>query len=125
MRKQYHLQPSKNGFMAWDISKLIEASENLNPINVEMAEIRELDENYWYNSESDIPTCRTIAEHMKLAMRSNLDYPIILSDNGRVMDGMHRVIKAYFYGQKTIKALKFKKTPPPDFVDVSLNELTY
>ena len=34
---------------------------------------------------------------------ANLNYPIIISPNGHIIDGHHRIIKAYLLGKKYIK----------------------
>ncbi len=62
---------------------------------------------------------------MKLVQETDLKYPIILSNTGRVMDGMHRVIKAILLGQETIKAVQFKEDVEPDHVDVQADDLPY
>ena len=100
MRKQYYFQPSKNGFNAWDVDKLIKATKNFPQIIVKLDDIQELDENFWYQSPDTIPTCRSVAEHMKLVNEATLEYPIILSKDWKVMDGMHRVVKSLFLGKK-------------------------
>ncbi|MCK5105659.1 MAG: hypothetical protein KAR17_22700, partial [Cyclobacteriaceae bacterium] len=94
MRKQYHYQPSEKGFYAWDVDKLIEESKNLDVIEINISTIKELDEAFWYNGKNDIPTIRSIVDHMKLINEVSLKYPIILSAENLVMDGMHRVSKA-------------------------------
>ncbi len=123
MRKQYYFQPSKNGFYAWDVDKLVELSKALPIISVKLDTIKEIDENFWNNVSPDVhrgirlltkiwnvfslkeggvgfgknntkPTCRSMVEHFKLVNETDLQYPIILSEKGRVMDGMHRVAKA-------------------------------
>lgn len=125
MRKQYYFRPSENGFYAWDVDKLIEASSAFPLVTVNLDEIKELDENYWYNGEEDVPTCRSIGEHLQLANEADLNYPVILSEEWRVMDGMHRIVKALTLGHKTIKAVIFDKTPPPDYKDVQADDLSY
>ena len=125
MRKQYHFRPSKNGYYAWDVDKLVESSKDFPVILVNLSEIKELDENFWYGGKDDIPTCRSIVEHMQLVNETSLQYPIILSEEGRVMDGMHRVLKAVLNKEESIKAVKFNKTPKPDYEDVYPNELSY
>ena len=125
MRKQYHLRPSSNGFMAWDIDKLVASTNDLVPIQVNVQDIKELDENYWYNGPNDVPTCRSMTNHMKLALQADPAYPIILSAEGRVMDGMHRILKALILGINELKAYKFKVTPPPDYIDISPSDLKY
>ena len=118
MRKQYHFRPSKNGLYAWDVHKLIEYSRNIKPKNIPLNSISELNENYWFGGKEDTPTCLAIAEHCKLINETDLKFPIILSSNGRVMDGMHRVCKAYIEGKKIIKVVQFTTDPEPDYTDV-------
>ena len=121
MRKQYYFRPLKKGFYAWDVDKLVEHSQGLPIIDIELNNIKELDERL----EGKFPTYRSIAEHLKLIQESDLKYPIILSKEGRVMDGMHRIIKALLLGHKTIKAVQFKEDLQPDHVDVQEDELPY
>ena len=63
--------------------------------------------------------------HLALINEVNSNHPIILSADGRLMDGMHRVVKAIAEGKTHIPAVRFAKTPKPDFVNVSLEELPY
>ena len=126
MRKQYHFRPSKNGLYAWDIHRLVELSKNIKPKDITLNSIIELNENYWFGGKEDNPTCLAIAEHCKLIKETDLKFPIILSSNGRVMDGMHRVCKAFMEGRTTIKAVQFSDDPEPDFTDVkNPNDLPY
>lgn len=54
---------------------------------------------------------------------ADLAFPIILSADGRVIDGMHRVLKALLNGSQSIEAVRFERDPEPDFVDVALDDL--
>ncbi len=56
---------------------------------------------------------------------SELIYPIILSSDGRVMDGMHRVCKALLQGREEIEAVRFVHDPEPDFVGAEPDDLPY
>jgi hypothetical protein len=87
-------------------------------------EIRELDESFWANEGARM-TCRQVVEHVRLMEESDLSFPIILSSDGRVMDGMHRVCKALLLGREAIEAVRFESDPKPDYVDVDPNELPY
>ena len=49
--------------------------------------------------------------HMKAVRDCDLDYPIIMDEDGDVMDGRHRIMKAILEDQKTIKAVRFKRNP--------------
>jgi len=115
MRKQYHFRDSSEGLLAWEIHKLIRLTEGLEAEEVELAAIGELDEPYWYASEGDSPTCRSIADHMRLIMAADLSWPILICPAGRVMDGMHRVVKAMLEGRSTIKAFRLSVLPAPDY----------
>jgi len=125
MRKQYHFRPSKNGFFAWDVDKLVSKTKDLPLISVKLCDIAELDENYWYQADNAIPTCRSIVEHIQLVDEADLGYPIILCKSGRIMDGMHRVAKALLLGLNEVKAVKFTENPLPDYEDVREEDLTY
>lgn len=125
MRKQYHLQPSAAGLLAWDVDRLIALTRHLPRIEVPLTAIRELDESYWFSPDSQTPTCRAVAEHARLIQQADLRHPIILGADGRVMDGMHRVTKAWLEGRDTIRAVQLEQDPPPDFTGVTEDELPY
>ena len=59
---------------------------------------------------------KDFVKHWKRANSADLDYPIILDDDGFIMDGWHRVAKALFLGLATIKAVRFDRTPDCDYI---------
>jgi hypothetical protein len=121
MRKQYHFRPSAAGLRAWDIDRLVALSKCLEGQLVPVASIRELDEPYW----GEPMTCRNVAEHAGLIEEADLGCPIILSSDGGIMDGMHRVLKALIRGESHIRAVRFLTDPEPDFVGVDPDDLPY
>src|SRR5262245_49467099 len=121
MRKQYHFRPGLDGLRAWDVDRLVSLSKNLVPDLVPIAELRELDEPYW----GDSITCREVAEHARLIQEADPTFPIILSSDGRVMDGMHRVLKAILMGLSHLPAVRFSTDPAPDYVGVDPEDLPY
>ncbi|NNF97727.1 MAG: hypothetical protein HKM94_12450 [Halobacteria archaeon] len=125
MRKQYYFRPSKHGYFAWDIDRLITLIKDFERKEVDLDSIQELDENYWFGGENDNPTCRAIVEHMRLVEDVDLSNPIILSSDGGVMDGMHRVARALLEGKKSIKAVQFSNDLEPDYEDVYPGDLPY
>ena len=125
MRKQYHFRPSANGYYAWDVDRLVSLSSRLTPQSVPLSEIAEIDETFWFDGSGDAATCRLIAEHARLIDEADLSYPIIMCSNRRVMDGMHRVLKALNAGQVSIDAVIFEQDPEPDYVDVLPDDLSY
>ena len=86
-----------------------------------VATIREVDEPYW----GQPITCRNVAEHARLIEEADLGFPVILSSDGRIMDGMHRVLKALMRGESHIRAVRFLTDPEPDFVGVDPDDLPY
>lgn len=120
MRKQYHFRPGEAGLRAWDVDRLVRLTRHLEPELVPVAGIRELDEPYW-----GAMTCRKVAEHVRLTNECDLRFPIILSSDGGVMDGMHRVLKALIEGASHIKAVRFVVDPEPDHVGVDPEDLPY
>lgn len=53
----------------------------------------------------------------KRVMNTDLKYPIILDDYGRICDGYHRVCKAILEGKSEIDAIRIEKMPNPDGYD--------
>ena len=125
MRKQYHLRPSPAGLLAWDVDRLIRLAAHLPPHEVPLEAIRELDEPFWFGGGSEEATCRAVAEHARLIRDTELRFPIILGADGRVMDGMHRVAKAYLEGRATVAAVRLEADPEPDYVGVDAADLPY
>lgn len=124
MRKQYHLRPGLGGLLAWDIDRLIELSKELPVFQLPLSDIDDLDRPYWYD-HGYVPTCRSVAEHARLINAADLSFPIILSAEGDVMDGMHRVAKAVLEGRSSIAARQFFVDPEPDFVGIDPGDLPY
>lgn len=124
IRPQYHFRPSQKGYYAWNVISLIQKSQKLPITQLPLAKIAELDEDYW-SFECGKLTVRQIAEHFELVQAADLAYPVLLCAQGRVMDGMHRIVKALLNGDQTIAARQFQTTPDPDFVHVQPQDLTY
>jgi hypothetical protein len=122
VRKQYSFWPGEAGLDAWDVDRLVEASADFPVTPVALAEIVEVDRPYWGNEAA---TPRWLAEHARLVAEADASYPIILSAEGRVMDGMHRVVRAMVEGRDRLDAVRFAVTPPPDYRGVDPDELPY
>ncbi len=124
MRRQYHTLEHNGHSMVWDVHRLIALAERIPVVEVALADIRELDEAFWF-ADGEQATCRAVAVHAKLIDETDLEHPVLLAPDGRVMDGMHRVCKALNLGHATVKAKQFEQWPEPDHVDVDLADLPY
>lgn len=124
LHQQYHFRKSEKGLLAWDVLKLIRLSKEFAVIQVPLSEISELKETYWFGLGAP-PISEDIAQHAKQIYEADTSYPIILCPEGRVMDGMHRVCKAFLNADKTISAVRFTELHEPDHVGKQPNELPY
>lgn len=125
MRKQYHFWPGEEGLNAWDVDRLIELSKGFPVRDVALSSIREIDEVYWFDPDTDPPTVRRIVEHVRLMRVVDMSYPIILGPHGRVMDGMHRVARGLLEGRESLPAVRFEELPDPDHRNVRPEDLPY
>jgi hypothetical protein len=125
MRAQYHFRKSPGGLCAWDVDRLVEMSQSFPRERVPLSSISELEEPYWANENTRQLTCREIVDHARLMLDCDLAFPIILSSDGRVMDGMHRVCKALLNGFSEIEAVRFVQDPAPDYIGVHPDDLPY
>jgi hypothetical protein len=124
MRKQYYFRQSSRGLLVWDVDRLVALSRDFPVLHVPLTDIREIGEPF--SSESDeAASLRSMVEHIQLVEAADLRFPIILSPEGRVMDGMHRVVKALLAGRATINAVRFTADPEPDYIDADPNQLPY
>jgi hypothetical protein len=123
LRKQYYFRASNRGLLAWDVDRLIQQSRDLPRKHVRLADIAELDEAW--SGEDEPRTWRAMVAHIKLIEEADLSFPIILSADGRVMDGRHRLAKAALQSRSTIEAVQFEQDPLPDHVGRRPDELPY
>jgi hypothetical protein len=124
MRKQYNFWPGADGLDAWDVDRLIRLSAGLPVAAVPLAQIAELDSDYWFK-DGQAPTVRAVVEHARLIDEADVAYPVILAAEGRVMDGMHRIAKALLMGRDAVEAVRFTVTPEPDHRGVRPQDLPY
>ena len=125
MRKQYHARVVNGDTHIWDVHRLVDLASSLPVALVPLESLRELDENWWYSDPAATPTPRSLAAHIDMVRRTNIEHPIILCAEGRLMDGMHRSVKALLEGHDAVRAVRFPETPEPDYINVSLNDLPY
>ena len=103
-------QMSQLGRHHWSVSRLIELSRGLPVMEVS---IDHISVDFIY----DRLRLRELVMHMKAAQEADLNCPIILDEDGSVMDGRHRIMKAILNGHSTIKAVRFDENPSPCRVD--------
>jgi hypothetical protein len=101
----------------WYTERLWQLARELPVKTIAVADIAELDQDCWFGP-SHVPTCRAVAQHAQRIWEADLAYPIILSADGRLMDGGHRLAKAWLLGLPDIHAVQFASDPEPDYIIV-------
>ncbi|HEY8602282.1 MAG TPA: hypothetical protein VIL85_27905 [Thermomicrobiales bacterium] len=110
-----HSRPVEGGRGVWLAERLWTLARELPVREVPIASIAEFDQNCWFRPQTP-PTCRAIAEHARRINAADLAFPIILAADGGLMDGGHRIAKAWLLGHATIAAVRFVQTPEPDYI---------
>ena len=114
-RDKHACSMSKDG--GWYVSNLIEFSKNKdNIIDFELDTYSiALNETIWGKL-----TMYDIINHFRRTNESDLQYPIIMSEEGWILDGWHRIVKAILNDTRYIKAVRFKKNPDFDTFTVEM-----
>jgi ribonuclease HI len=97
----------------WDVERLWEIAKSLPVKKVPVAQLAAyLDKDCWF--EGAPATIRQVADHAKRIYEADLSKPILLSAGGRLMDGGHRLARAYLIGLTELDAVQFERNPEPD-----------
>jgi hypothetical protein len=112
---QKHTRLTEHGRYLWYTERLWQLSRHLPVHSVPIETIAEFDQNCWFDAAAP-PTCRAVARHARQIYEADLTYPIILSAEGYLMDGGHRLAKAWLLGHTHIHAVQFDHDPEPDHI---------
>ena len=115
MAEKHSRLTAKDRFFWWT-ERLWVLARDLPVITVNLDGIKEFEENCWFLKLEDA-TCKAFAKHAKRIVDADLSFPIILSSEGLLMDGGHRISKAWLNGSTEIRAVKFKIDPEPDWIE--------
>jgi len=102
----YKEQMAVLGKLEWSVPRLIELSKDLDVMRIPLLHL-----NMYYSY--DKMTLRQLAGQMRAVNNADLSFPIILDEDGEILDGRHRLIKAMLENKETIKAVRFIKNPEP------------
>ena len=97
----------------WALEFIWELADSLVP---DMIEVDKLwDERYgeaWcWQHEDEVVNNNFFLHHMSRVMTADLNYPIILSEENLIFDGVHRLMRAKYLGLKRIPYVKFERDP--------------
>jgi hypothetical protein len=111
-----HSRLTAKGQYFWWTERLWLLARDLPVITILLEDIKEFEANCWFSKLEDA-TCKAVAKHAKRIVDADLSYPIILSSEGFLMDGGHRISKAWLNGFAEIKAVRFEIDPEPDWIE--------
>ena len=97
----------------WRVTRLIQLASELKSFKIPLKHLSIY--SLYPKFYSDSPT-NEFVDYIRSINSSDLSYPIILDDEGYVMDGRHRVFKSMLENKKSILAVRFDKTPECDFI---------
>lgn len=107
-------QTYSDGTYSWDVADLWRMAALLKPVEVALCLITDVDKLLDSHCWSAGPmTVNEIMEHADRVERADLSYPIILTPDGCIADGVHRVVKCLRTGQTRILAVYLPVMPPP------------
>jgi hypothetical protein len=101
----------------WTMRTIWAAAEGKPAVTVAIEDLNILDAVVWFGGPKNVePTVRRVAERARDISSADLSYPIIMTRSDDVLDGAHRIAKAYLQGERTISAVVIDDYPPPDGV---------
>lgn len=100
----------------WEVERLWELARDLPVKLVRLDQLDDLDRVGWHGQAQHYGrlTIREVADHARRIQAATFDHPIILSAEGHLLDGFHRVAKAYLLGMTAIPAVQFATNPSPN-----------
>ena len=105
--------PGGRGY--WRTPRLWALAADLPVTKVAIADIAEFEVDGWFQGRHT-PSVRAVAEHARRIVNAELAYPVILNAEGQLMDGAHRLARAWMEGRTEIDAVRFPVTPEPDWI---------
>lgn len=112
MTREKHTMVRGGKRLLWYTERLWRLSADLPVRQVAIESIPEFQQNCWFQTRP--PTVQEVAGHARRIMDADLSFPVILNDLGGLMDGGHRLSKAYLEGQTHVSAVQFATLPEPD-----------
>ncbi len=105
MKKRIANQVYVNNDKQWSVARLIALSKKLEVFQMPLRHLNIV------GLHPEISTIKLFVEHIQDVLDADLTTPIIMDEEGYVMDGRHRIARALLENKKTILAVRFEKTP--------------
>lgn len=107
-------QVYSNGTYSWAVKDLWDLAATLEPVEIEVHKVADidklLDSHCWSAGSMSI---REIMDHSDRVDKADLTYPIIVTPDGCIADGVHRLVKCLWTGIDRILVVYLPAMPPP------------
>lgn len=103
----------------WRTTSIWAAAEGRPVVSRSLDELGILDDVVWFGGPHDVqPTIRRVAERARDIFAADLTFPVVVTRAGEVLDGAHRIARAYLDGLERLPVIILDAWPLPDgFVD--------
>jgi len=102
----------------WLVKDLWEAAKDLPVTSMALTEIVDIDvllgSHTWSKGKMSVIE---IVDHHTRIQNADLQYPVILTPEGHIADGVHRIVKAYLQGVRNLPTVKLQTMPKSKEVD--------
>lgn len=105
-----------NTLLVWEVESLLLEARRLSHEYRPLSSF-DLDKMYFFGSYEEA-NLNSFVYHMTRVNSVNLKDPVILSSDGHIMDGMHRLVKATILRRKRIAVVQFPVDPKPFCVHI-------
>jgi len=99
-------QMCRLGTHCWSVARLAQLSIGFEVMEIPLAHME------MYSTYEKM-TLRQMCGHITSVNNADMSKPIILDEDGCIMDGRHRLMRAIINGDDTIKAVRFAVNPTP------------
>lgn len=106
----FETQLSRIDDCQWSVARLAQLSKDLEAFDLPLAHINMGDTLASMN-------LRELAGQVQCVNRADMSKPIILDEDGKIMDGRHRIAHAIVNGMESVKAVRFETNPNPCRID--------
>lgn len=114
-KQPFHCVVENGQKFVWSTKRLWELAADLPRFEFKISDFDGFDKDFWFGDQHE-PTIQKVLEHCEKIQKADLSFPIIVSEHGLIMDGVHRICRAHIEGRKTLPAVQFDKNPEPDEV---------
>lgn len=90
----------------WNVQYLVSQAQSLPTFDCPLAALDLSHTAYTCNM-------REMVGHMVACHDADLTHPILLDENGQILDGRHRIMKALYEGKTSLPAKRFTHNPIP------------